>query len=47
MEDGIEGQHFNLTQLPFDVEVDENGFSLDYQISIYFELKDTKWEKTP
>ena len=44
-EDGIEGQHFNLTQLPFDVEVDENGYSLDYQISIHFELKDTKWEK--
>ena len=43
--DRIEGQHFNLTQLPFDVEVDENGFSLDYQISIYFELTEIKWEK--
>ena len=43
--DGIEGQHFNLTQLPFDVEVDENGFSLDYQISIHFELTEIKWEK--
>ena len=44
-EDGIEGQHFNLTQLPFDVEVDENGYSLDYQISIHFELSEQKWER--
>lgn len=26
--DDIEGQHFNLTQLPFDVEVDDDGFSM-------------------
>ena len=38
--DGIEGQHFNLTQIPFDVEVDENGFALDYQIAIAFEIGD-------
>jgi hypothetical protein len=44
-EDGIEGQHFNLTQLPFDIEVDENRFSFDYQIVINFELNETKWEK--
>ena len=44
-EDGIEGQHFNLTQLPFDMEVDENGFSFDYQVAINFELKEIKWEK--
>ena len=44
-EDGIEGQHFNLTQLPFDIEVDENGFSFDYQIAIHFEIKEVKWEK--
>ena len=44
-EDGIEGRHFNLTQLPFDMEVDENGFSFDYQVAINFELKETKWEK--
>ena len=44
-EDGIEGQHFNLTQLPFDIEVNENGFSFDYQIAINFELKETKWKK--
>jgi hypothetical protein len=40
--DGIEGQHFNLIQLPFDMEVDENGFSFDYQIAINFELNETK-----
>lgn len=44
-DDGIEGQHFNLIQLPFDVEVDEHGFSFDYQISVQFELKDAQWEK--
>ena len=41
-EDGKEGQHYNLTQLPFDVEVDENGFSFDYQVSIHFELGEQK-----
>ena len=44
-EDGIKNQHFNLTQLPFNVEVDENGFSFYYQVSIHFELKEIKWEK--
>jgi hypothetical protein len=44
-DDGIEGQHFNLTQLPFDMEVDENGYSYDYQIAVNFELNETKWEK--
>ena len=44
-ENGIEGQHFNLTQLPFDMEMDENGFSFDYQIMINLELKETKWKK--
>ena len=43
--DGIEGQHFNLTQIPFDVEVDENGFALDYQIAIAFEIGDLKVSK--
>ena len=28
------GMAFHLTQIPFDVDVDEHGFSLDYQISI-------------
>ena len=44
-EDEKEGQHYNLTQLPFDVEVDENGFSFDYQVSIHFELGEQKWER--
>ena len=42
---GIEGQHFNLTQIPFDVEVDENGFALDYQIAISFEIGNLKVSK--
>ena len=37
-EDGIESQHFNLTQLPFDMEVNEDGFSFDYEVSIHFDL---------
>ena len=44
-EDEKEGQHYNLTQLPFDVEVDENGFSFDYQVSIHFEIGEQKWER--
>ena len=39
-EDGKEGVHFNLTHVPFDVEVDEHGFALDYQVAITFELCD-------
>jgi hypothetical protein len=40
--DGIDGQHFNITQLPFEVEVDPNtGLSYDYQVAIYFQ-KPTK-----
>ena len=36
--DGIEGQHFNITQLPFEVEVDpDTGLSYDYQVAIYFQ----------
>ena len=35
--DGITGQHFNIMQLPFDIETDPNtGLSLDYHIAIYF-----------
>ena len=44
-EDGKEGQHFNLTQIPSDVEVDKFGFSLDYQIAILFEMGEIEWEK--
>ena len=43
--DGIEGQHFNLTQIPFDVEVDEHGFALYYQIAISFEIENLKVSK--
>ena len=36
--DGIAGQHFNITQLPFEIEVDpDTGLSQDYQVAIYFE----------
>ena len=44
-EDGKEGQHFNLTQIPSDVEVDKFGFSLDYQIAILFEMGEQEWGK--
>jgi len=37
-EHGKEGGHFNLIQLPFDVEVDEYDFALDYQVAIFFEI---------
>jgi hypothetical protein len=43
--DGKEGGHFNLTQVPFDVEVDEHGFALDYQIAIAFGLCDRNLTK--
>ena len=43
--DGKEGQHFNLTQIPFDVEVDAHGFSLNYHIAIAFEIGTSKWSK--
>ena len=44
-ENGKEGQHFNLTQIPSDVEVDKFGFSFDYQIAIIFEMGENEWEK--
>ena len=37
--DGKEGMHYNLTQIPSDVKVGENGFALDYHISIHFEIE--------
>ena len=37
--DGKKGMHFNLTQIPLDVEVGDHGFALDYHISIHFELE--------
>ena len=36
--DGIEGQHINITQLPFEVEVNpKTSLSLDYHILLHFE----------
>ena len=36
--DGIEGQHFNIIQIPFEVETDpKTGLSYNYQVAIYFE----------
>ena len=37
-EDRKEGGHFNLIQVPFDIETDECGFALDYQVAISFEI---------
>ena len=38
--DGKEGNHYNLIQLPHELEVDEYGFALDYHVAIFFELGD-------
>ena len=36
--DGIAGQHFNITQLPFEIETDpDTGLSQDYHVAIYFQ----------
>ena len=40
--DGIDGQHFNITQIPFEIETDpDTRLSYDYQVAIYFQ-KPTK-----
>ena len=40
--DGIEGQHINITQLPFDIEVNpKTNLSLDYHILLHFEKPNT------
>ena len=40
--DGKGGQHFNLTQLPIETNVDPGtGLSLDYHIAIHFEITST------
>ena len=42
--DGKGGQHFNLTQLPIETEVDPGtGLSLDYHIAIHFEKPSTDY----
>ena len=44
-EDGKERGHFNLTQVPFDIEIDEYGFALDYQVAITFEIREKNLSK--
>ena len=40
--DGIKGQHINITQLPFDIEVNpKTNLSLDYHILLHFEKPTT------
>ena len=40
--DGIEGQHINITQLSFDIEVNPKSYlSLDYHILLHFEKPST------
>ena len=42
--DGKGGQHFNLTQLPIETEVDPGtGLSLDYHIAVHFERPSTDY----
>ena len=42
--DGKGGQHFNLTQLPIETEVDSGtGLSLDYHIAVHFEKPITNY----
>jgi hypothetical protein len=43
--DKVLGQHFNLTQIPFEVYTNPNtGLSLDFHITIYFEQPKTPFE---
>ena len=42
--DGKGGQHYNLTQLPIETEVDPGtGLSLDYHIAVFFERPSTDY----
>ena len=44
--DGIEGQHINITQLPFDIEVNpKTSLSLDYHILLHFEKPTTPFSQ--
>jgi hypothetical protein len=43
--DKVLGQHFNLTQIPFEVDTNpDTGLSLDFHITIYFEQPKTPFE---
>ena len=40
--DGLLGQHLNLTQLPFEIEIDPvSHLSLDFHVAIHFQLPNT------
>ena len=44
--DGIEGQHINITQLPFDIEVNpKTNLLLDYHILLHFEKPTTPFSQ--
>ena len=44
--DGIEGQHLNITQLPFDIEVNpKTNISLDYHLLLHFEKLNTPFSQ--
>jgi hypothetical protein len=44
--DGIEGQHINITQLPFDIEVNpKTNLSMDYHILLHFEKPTTPFSQ--
>jgi hypothetical protein len=44
--DGIEGQHINITQLPFDIEVNpKTNLSMDYRILLHFEKPTTPFSQ--
>ena len=44
--DGIEGQHINITQLPFDIEVNpKTNLSLDYHILLHFKKPTTPFSQ--
>jgi hypothetical protein len=43
--DKVLGQYYNLTQLPFEVEISQDtGLSLDFHITIYFDQPKTPFE---
>jgi hypothetical protein len=43
--DKVLGQHYNLTQLPFEIDTNQDtGLSLDFHITIYFEQPKTPFE---
>jgi hypothetical protein len=43
--DKVLGQHYNITQLPFEVETHpDTGLSLDFHVTIYFEQPKTLFE---